>query len=101
MSEKKENWKTFGKNTGKAFASFGKAVADTTKVVVGNEENKKEENGKTKLGNDWTETGKGFGEAGKSLGTAIAETFKDDEKKKRQSKKMPMKSLMKTMKYIN
>ena len=85
MSEKKDNWKAFGKNTGKAFANFGKAIADTAKVVVGNDENKKEENGKTKLSNDWAKTGKGFGEAGKSLGTAIAETFKDDEKKQEET----------------
>ena len=71
----KEKWKTFGKNTGQAFKNFGQAVAKTANIVVDNEQNDVEENGKTKLRNTWTKTGKGFGEAGSSLGKAAASTF--------------------------
>ena len=70
----KEKWKTFGKNTGQAFKNFGQAVAKTANIVVDNEQNDVEENGKTKLRNTWTKTGKGFGEAGSSLGKAAAST---------------------------
>lgn len=79
MGQKKENWKTFGKNTGNAFANFGKAMATTAKVVFCDEDNSKEENGHTKLGNAWANTGKGFGKAGKSLGKATVETFEEDK----------------------
>ena len=72
---KKEKWKTFGKNTGQAFKNFGQAVAKTANIVVDNEQNDVEDNGKTKLRNAWTKTGKGFGEAGSSLGKAAAGTF--------------------------
>ena len=71
----KEKWKAFGKNTGQAFKNFGQAVAKTANIVVDNEQNDVEDNGKTKLRNTWTKTGKGFGEAGSSLGKAAASTF--------------------------
>lgn len=76
---KKEKWKAFGKNTGKAFKNFGQAIATTAKVVVGNEKNEVDENGDSKLGKAWKKTGKGFGEAGSSLGTAAAGTFQEDK----------------------
>ena len=71
----KQKWKAFGKNTGQAFKNFGQAVARTANIVVDNEKNDVEDNGKTKLRNAWTKTGKGFGEAGSSLGKAFAGTF--------------------------
>lgn len=77
---KKENWKNFGKNTGQAFVNFGKSVAKTANIVVGNED-KVDENGNSKLKQTWSTTGKGFGTAGKSLGKAASETFKDPEEK--------------------
>ena len=84
----KEKWKTFGKNTGQAFKNFGQAVAKTANIVVDNEQNDVEENGKTKLRNTWTKTGKGFGEAGSSLGKAAASTFGcDDDKEEVNAKK--------------
>ena len=70
----KEKWKTFGKDTGKAFANFGKAMGKTAKVAFTDDENKVEENGHTELGNSWRETGKSFGEAGKALGKAAQGT---------------------------
>ena len=73
--DKKQKWKAFGKNTGQAFKNFGQAVVKTASIVVDNEQNDVEENGKTKLRNAWTKTGKGFGEAGSSLGKAAAGTF--------------------------
>ena len=76
-----ESWKSFGKNVGKAFKNFGKAMATTAKVVVGDEENKVEEDGRSTLKHVWTDTGKGFGEAGKSLGHAAADTIDGGEKK--------------------
>jgi len=79
MSEKKENWKQFGKNTGGAFKSFGKAIGKTAQVAFTDKDNTIEENGKSELGNAWAETGKGFGESGKSLGKAISRTFKPVE----------------------
>lgn len=80
MSEKKENWKKFGKDTGGAFKSFGKAIGKTAQVAFTDKDNTIEENGKSELGNAWTETGKGFEESGKSLGKAISRTFKPVEK---------------------
>ena len=80
MGEKKENWKTFGKDTGKAFKSFGKAIGKTAQVAFTDKDNTIEENGKSELGNTWTETGKGFGESGKAFGKAISRTFKPIEK---------------------
>ena len=70
----KDKWKKAGKDTGKAFGSFGKAMGKTAKVVFADDENKKEENGHTELSNAWRETGKGFGQAGKSLGKAAQGT---------------------------
>ena len=70
----KEKWKTFGKNTGRAFTNFGKSMAKTAKVVFTNDENKIEENGHSELGNAWAETGKSFGRAGTSLGKAAQGT---------------------------
>ena len=84
MGEKKENWKTFGKDTGKAFKSFGKAIGKTAQVAFTDKDNTIEENGKSELGNAWTETGKGFEESGKSLGKAITRTFKPVEKEKKE-----------------
>ncbi len=78
----KEKWKTFGKNTGQAFKNFGKAMATTAKVVVGNEKNDVDENGESKLKSAWKKTGKGFGAAGSSLGKAAAGTFQSDEPSK-------------------
>ena len=68
----KERWKLTGKNTGKAFANFGKALGKTMKTVFTDDENMIEANGHTEVGNAWRETGKSFGEAGKSLGKAFA-----------------------------
>ena len=79
MSSRKEKWKTFGKSTGQSFVNFGQAVAKTANIVVGNEKNDVEENGKTKLRNAWTKTGKGFGKAGSSFGKAMAGTFQSDK----------------------
>ena len=77
----KEKWKTFGKNTGQAFKNFGQAVAKTANIVVDNEQNDVEENGKTKLRNTWTKTGS-------SLGKAAASTFGcDDDKEEVNAKK--------------
>ena len=70
----KDKWKQFGKNTGKAFTNFGKAVGKTAKVVFTDEENGKDADGDTELGNAWRETGKSFGRAGKSLGEAAEGT---------------------------
>ena len=82
----KKKWKRFGKDTGKAFTNFGKSVAKTAKVVFADDENVREENGKTQIANAWAETGKSFGRAGKSLGKAaqgtaqkVVGTEKDDE----------------------
>ncbi len=70
---RKESWKKFGKNTGNAFKNFGKSIATTAKIVLGDEE-KVDEQGNSKLKQTWSKTGKGFGEAGKSLGEAAEET---------------------------
>ena len=71
-----KKWKTFGKDTGKAFSNFGKSIGKTAKVAFTDEENKIEENGHTQLSNSWRETGKSFGTAGKDLGRAIKGTGK-------------------------
>lgn len=70
----REKWKKFGKNTGRAFGNFGKAMGKTAKVAFTDDENMLEANGHTELGNAWRETGKAFGEAGKSLGKAAEGT---------------------------
>ena len=72
----KEEWKTTGKNTGRAFSNFGKALGKTMKVVFTDEENNIEENGRTEVSNAWREMGKSFGEAGKSFGKAMGDTAK-------------------------
>ena len=90
----KKKWKRFGKATGEAFTNFGKSVAKTAKVVFADDENKREDNGKTEIRNAWTKTGKSFGEAGKSLGKAAQGTAQkvvgveepeEEEKKDEQS----------------
>lgn len=70
----RDKWKESGKNIGKAFSNFGKAVATTAKVAVGKEDNTVNEDGKSKLRESWSKTGHGFGDAGKSLGKAAKGT---------------------------
>jgi len=84
----KDKWKNFGKNTGKAFSNFGKAIAKTAKVAFTDETNDIEENGHSELGNAWRETGKSFGQAGKSLGKAAEGTVDKiiDEEEKEENK---------------
>ena len=83
----KDKWKATGKNTGKAFANFGKALGKTMKVAFTDDENMIEANGHTETSNAWRETGKAFGEAGKSFGQAAEGTVdkacgtEDEEKK--------------------
>ncbi len=85
----KDKWKDTGKNTGKAFANFGKAIGKTMKVAFTDDPNKVDENGNTELGNAWRNTGKAFSDAGDSLidateGTvdkAIGEDEKENSKK--------------------
>lgn len=84
---KKESWKNFGKNTGGAFKNFGKAIATTAKVALGNEKNEVDENGRSTLRNAWSKTGKGFGDAGKSLGKAASDTVHFEEKKDKKEEK--------------
>ena len=72
----KEKWKQTGKNTGKAFGNFGKALGKTMKVAFTDDENMIEANGHTEVSNRWRETGKSFGEAGKALGDACEGTGK-------------------------
>ena len=84
----KEKWKQTGKNTGRAFGNFGKALGKTMKVAFTDDENMIEANGHTETSNAWRETGKAFGEAGKAFGEAAEGTFnkatgrdkKDDDK---------------------
>ena len=70
----KDKWKVTGKNTGRAFANFGKALGKTMKTVFTDDENMIEANGHTEVSNAWREMGKSFGEAGKSFGQAMAGT---------------------------
>ena len=70
----KEKWKETGKNTGRAFANFGKALGKTMKVAFTDHENMIEANGHTETANAWRETGKAFGQAGKSFGKAAEGT---------------------------
>ena len=72
----KNKWKETGKNTGKAFANFGKALGKTMKVAFTDDENMIEANGHTETANAWRETGKSFGKAGTSLGKAMQGTGK-------------------------
>ena len=80
----KDEWKSTGKNTGKAFANFGKALGKTMKTVFTDDENTIESNGHTEVSNAWRETGKAFGSAGKSFGKAMGDTFtgSDEDKPK-------------------
>ena len=80
----KDEWKSTGKNTGKAFANFGKALGKTMKTVFTDDENMIESNGHTEVSNAWRETGKAFGSAGKSFGKAMGDTFTgcDEDKPK-------------------
>ena len=70
----KDKWKLTGKNTGRAFANFGKALGKTMKTVFTDDEKMIEANGHTEVSNAWREMGKSFGEAGKSFGQAMAGT---------------------------
>ena len=70
----KDKWKLTGKNTGRAFANFGKALGKTMKTVFTDDENMIEANGHTEVSNAWREMVKSFGEAGKSFGQAMAGT---------------------------
>ena len=70
----KEKWKATGKNTGKAFSNFGKALGKTMKVAFTDDDNMIEANGHTETSNAWRETGKSFGKAGTSLGKAMQGT---------------------------
>ena len=70
----KDKWKTMGKNTGKAFTNFGKALGKTMSTTFTDDENMIESNGHTEVSNAWRETGKSFGEAGKSFGKAMGGT---------------------------
>ena len=80
----KDEWKNTGKNTGRAFANFGKALGKTMKTVFTDDENMIESNGHTEVSNAWRETGKAFGSAGKSFGKAMGDTFtgSDEDKPK-------------------
>ena len=85
----KDEWKSTGKNTGKAFANFGKALGKTKKTVFTDDENMIESNGHTEVSNAWRDTGKAFGSAGKSFGKAMGDTFTgcDEEPKKESEEK--------------
>ena len=72
----RDKWKLAGKDAGKAFASFGKALGKTMKTTFTSDENMIETNGHTEVSNRWRETGKSFGEAGKALGDACEGTGK-------------------------
>lgn len=82
----KDEWKSTGKNTGKAFANFGKALGKTMKTVFTDDENMIESNGHTEVSNAWRETGKAFGSAGKSFGKAMGDTFTGCEEDKSKDK---------------
>ena len=78
----KNKWKLAGKDAGKAFANFGKALGKTMSTTFTSDENMIEANGHTEVSNRWRETGKAFGEAGKAFGDALEGTgdkvFNDD-----------------------
>ena len=82
----KDEWKSTGKNTGKAFANFGKALGKTMKTVFTDDENMIESNGHTEVSNAWRETGKAFGSAGKSFGKAMGDTFTGSDENKPKDK---------------
>ena len=85
----KDEWKSTGKNTGKAFANFGKALGKTMKSIFSDDDNKIESNGRTEVSNAWRDTGKAFGNAGKSFGKAMGDTFtgSDEEPKDKAEEK--------------
>lgn len=85
----KDEWKSTGKNTGKAFANFGKALGKTMKSIFTDDENMIESNGHTEVSNAWRDTGKAFGSAGKSFGKAMGDTFTgaDEEPKEKAEEK--------------
>ena len=85
----KDEWKSTGKNTGKAFANFGKALGKTMKSIFSDDDNKIESNGRTEVSNAWRDTGKAFGNAGKSFGKAMGDTFTgaDEEPKEKAEEK--------------
>lgn len=85
----KDEWKSTGKNTGKAFANFGKALGKTMKSIFTDDENMIESNGHTEVSNAWRDTGKAFGNAGKSFGKAMGDTFtgSDEEPKEKPEEK--------------
>lgn len=85
----KDEWKSTGKNTGKAFANFGKALGKTMKSIFTDDENMIESNGHTEVSNAWRDTGKAFGNAGKSFGKAMGDTFtgSDEEPKEKAEEK--------------
>ena len=72
----KNKWKLAGKDTGRAFCNFGKALGKTMSTTFTDDENMLEANGHTEVSNRWRETGKSFGQAGKSFGNAMAGTGK-------------------------
>ena len=85
----KDEWKSTGKNTGRAFANFGKALGKTMKSIFSDDENMIESNGHTEVSNAWRDTGKAFGNAGKSFGKAMGDTFtgSDEEPKDKAEEK--------------
>ena len=85
----KDEWKSTGKNTDKAFANFGKALGKTMKSIFSDDENMIESNGHTEVSNAWRDTGKAFGNAGKSFGKAMGDTFTgaDEEPKDKAEEK--------------
>ena len=85
----KDEWKSTVKNTGKAFANFGKALGKTMKSIFSDDENMIESNGHTEVSNAWRDTGKAFGNAGKSFGKAMGDTFTgaDEEPKEKAEEK--------------
>ena len=86
----KDEWKSTGKNTGKAFANFGKALGKTMKSIFNDDENMIESNGHTEVSNAWRDTGKAFGSAGKSFGKAMGDTFTGaDEESKEKAEEKP------------
>ena len=86
----KDEWKSTGKNTGKAFANFGKALGKTMKSIFSDDENMIESNGHTEVSNAWRDTGKAFGSAGKSFGKAMGDTFTGaDEESKEKAEEKP------------